>query len=333
MATPVITDEMLNSPEYLQALKSRIEQQERALETRLQRETDQLNSLTTSNCTNMRETENAYPAHSLSRESRVTFAEGSTPPRESPLATVQAANTFIDLLSTATAATESIATHLTQRRRLTDYHERAATPSRHSYQSPSPSPPLTLLPGAPATSPTNGYLDTFIAAMREERRESNRQLTALVEAFASTRTAEPVPKLNKAIPQVQAMKDKEDLTEYFQLFESTQIARNNPREAWAHTLMPLLNSTCKSLALSLPATTRLAYSALKAELLSLATAQTEYTAKQFWERKKPVGSTWREEVATITKLLRRCTPGPSVEEVRGQILVEKLTQMLPKHIE
>ena len=169
--------------------------------------------------------------------------------------------------------------------------------------------------------------------MREERRECSRQMTALIEALANTRAAWLGFSLNKAIPQVQAMKEKEDLTEYFQLFENTQKARNNPKEAWAYTLMPLLNSTCKSLALSLPATTQLDYNLLKTELLALAVSQTEHTPKMFWERKKPVGNTWREEVAILTKLLRRCTPGPTAEEVRGQILVEKLTQMLPKHIQ
>lgn len=96
--------------------------------------------------------------------------------------------------------------------------------------------------------------------------------------------------------------------------------------------MPLLNSTCKSLALSLPATIRLDYSTMKQELLALVSAQTEQASKLFWERKKQLGNTWREEVAIFTKLLRRCAPGPTAEEVRGQI-VEKLTQMLPKHIQ
>ena len=134
---------------------------------------------------------------------------------------------------------------------------------------------------------------------------------------------------HKAVPQVQAMREHEDLYKYFQLFEHTQGARNNPREAWASTLLPLLNAVCKSLALSLPTTTQLDYQAL----LALAKAQTEQSAKLFWERKKPIGNTWREEVAELTKLLRRCAPGPSAEEVRGQILVEKLAQMLPKHIQ
>ena len=52
-------------------------------------------------------------------------------------------------------------------------------------------------------------------AMREERRESSRQMTALIEALSNTRGAGPGSKLNKAIPQVQVMKEKEDLTEHF----------------------------------------------------------------------------------------------------------------------
>ena len=35
----------------------------------------------------------------------------------------------------------------------------------------------------------------------------------------------------------------------------------------------------------------------------------------------------------LTKLLRRCAPGPTADEVRSQIVVEKLVQMLPRHIQ
>lgn len=126
------------------------------------------------------------------------------------------------------------------------------------------------------------------------------------------------------------MREREDLPEFFQLFEHTQCARNNPRAAWAATLLPLLNPTCKSLALSLPATARADYIALKEELLALAKVQTDQASKLFWERKKPLASTWREEVAELTKLIRRCAPGPSAEEVREQILV---VQMLPRTIQ
>ena len=212
------------------------------------------------------------------------------------------------------------------------------TPVRSKRVEPTGHRTATAPPPAAATTPCGDpaqtrYLNTFMQAMREDRRESNRQITALIAALAGSRNVEHGPRLNKAIPQVQAMRDREDITEYFQLFETTQTARNNPPEAWASTLMPLLNSSCKSLALSLPATTQLNYPALKQELLALARAQTEYTSKEFWEHKKSAGTNWREEVAILTKLLRRCAPGPTAEEVRGQIVVEKLVQMLPRHIQ
>lgn len=53
-------------------------------------------------------------------------------------------------------------------------------------------------------------------AMRE--RESNRQMTVLIQALAGNQVTE---RINKAIPQVQAMREREDITEYFQLFEHT----------------------------------------------------------------------------------------------------------------
>ena len=89
-----------------------------------------------------------------------------------------------------------------------------------------------------------------------------------------------------------------------------------------YTLMPLLNNT--SLALSLPATTQLDYKSLKRELL--------YLRLSILPRKKPVSNTWREEGAILTKLLRRCAPGPTAEEVRGQLLVERCYLSMYKHL-
>jgi len=257
----------------------------------------------------------SYPSYSPPRENRVHFG---SPLDEPPGSTMAAAE---DLLqhTRSNALDAPATTGRTQSRRLTDYHEHVLTERQ-------PSPPVS------PTDP-NRYLNTLMEAMREERRESSRQMTALIQALAGNKTTEPTSRINKAIPQVQAMREREDLTEFFQLFEHTQRARNNPAEAWAHTLLPLLNPTCKSLALSLPVAIQMDYRALKTELLALASSQTDQTSKMFWERKKPIGSTWREEVAVLTKLLRRCAPGPTAEEVRGQILVEKLTQMLPRTIQ
>ena len=47
--------------------------------------------------------------------------------------------------------------------------------------------------------------------------------------------------INKSIPQVQPMIEKEDLQEFFQLFEPTQQARHTPKEAYAAPLLPQLN--------------------------------------------------------------------------------------------
>ena len=48
-----------------------------------------------------------------------------------------------------------------------------------------------------------------------------------------------------AIPQCPQMQHKEDIVEYLQVFEETQLARGNPKE---HTLIPLLNTNCKAVA-------------------------------------------------------------------------------------
>ena len=291
--------EQQEDPEYLQELPSR-----RQLEEEVRTLQEELHSFRSG----------SSASYSPSGEPRVSFAV-ERPPREARDTTMAAAAELLNHMRKNSSDVPATKGPARSRGRLTDYHERV-TAER-----------------APLSPPaTQGYLNTFMEAMRDERRENSRQMTALIQALAGNRP-EPTNRLNKAVPQVQAMREHEDLSEYFQLFEHTQGARNNPREAWASTFLPLLNPVCKSLALSLPATTQLDYQALKTELLALAKAQTEQSAKLFWERKKPIGSTWREEVAELTKLLRRCAPGPSAEEVRGQILVEKLAQMLPKHIQ
>ena len=110
------------------------------------------------------------------------------------------------------------------------------------------------------------------------------------------------------------MSEKEDLREFFSAFESTQQARRTPREAYAATLLPLLNPVCKSLALSLPADSRTSYSCLKRELLAQADSRSDATVQVIWEHRKPKGRTWREEAASLTKLARRCAANVTVAQ-------------------
>ena len=308
MATHYSPENKEEDPQYIHKLRGKLSRRQKEVEAEMRVLQEEMQALHPT----YSDSPDRCASYSPSRDARVTFAPTTQPQDslESPEATITAAEKLLNRRKKSASDMP-----VTTSRRLTDYHERVADERPRSPVSP------------PAT---NGYLRTFMEAMREERKESSRQVNALIQALAGNRPQEPTNKVNKAIPQVQAMKEGD---EYFQLFEHTQTARNNPRDAWASTLLPLLNPICKSLALSLPADVRVDYQALKTELLALARSQTEQSSKLFWERKKPVGVTWREEVATLTKLLRRCAPGPTAEEVRGQVLVEKLIQMLPRTIQ
>lgn len=145
------------------------------------------------------------------------------------------------------------------------------------------SPGHTLSTTSPP-SPTGDQseLAAVLNAMRLDRQVSDQRLVTLMEAIISNRSEG----INKAIPQVQPMKEREDLHEFFQLFEYTQQARRTPREAWAATLLPLLNTACKSLAMSLPAEVQCSYTGLKTELLAQADSRTDDTIQVFWEHKK-----------------------------------------------
>jgi len=139
--------------------------------------------------------------------------------------------------------------------------------------------------------------------------------------------------INKAVPQVQPMKVDEDLREFFQRFELTQLARRTPRETYASTLLPLLNPVCTRYALSLQSNQQLSYSTLKRVLLAKADTRSAATIQVFWEHRKPKKSTWGEELAELTKLIRRCTPGDDPETIRNTIVMEQLTQQLPRSIQ
>ena len=114
-----------------------------------------------------------------------------------------------------------------------------------------------------------------------------------------------------AIPQCPQMQHKEDIVEYLQVFEETQLARGNPKEQWCHTLIPLLNTNCKAVAVGLPASTKYNYKLLKAELLATASHKQRQSSKDFWEHEKSSGSTWREVANTLIKKIGRFTTGPT----------------------
>lgn len=195
-----------------------------------------------------------------------------------------------------------------------------------------PTPPPTRPVSVPATptGPPAGNSEWF-QFLREEREASDRRMREMLDVLHLGRA--PCEAINKAVPQVQPMTVHEDLREFFELFETTQVARRTPREAYAATLLPLLNATCKSLALSLPVATRTSYSQLKRELLAQADSSSDATIQVFWEHRKKKSSTWREEVAELTKLARRCAPSQDPEEVRKIFVMEQLTQQLPRSIQ
>ena len=138
----------------------------------------------------------------------------------------------------------------------------------------------------------------------------------------------PSEGINKSIPQVQPMSEKEDLQEFYQLFESIQQARRTPREACSYTSAIAQYGVPPSL----PADSRTSYSCLKRELLAQADSRSDATVQVFWEHRKPKGRTWREEAASLTKLARRCAASDDSEQIRQIFVMEQLTQQLPKSI-
>jgi len=162
--------------------------------------------------------------------------------------------------------------------------------------------------------------------MQLDREASNRNMESLVQVLASNNQRKACM---DAIPQCPQMQHSEDVVEYLQVFEETQLARGNPKEHWCHTLIPLLNKNCKAVTMGLPATTKYNYERLRAELLAIASYKQRQSSKDFWEHEKKSGSTWREVANTLIKKIRLFTTGPTIEDVRNQVATEKLVQLLP----
>ena len=91
-----------------------------------------------------------------------------------------------------------------------------------------------------------------------------------------------------------------------------------------------MNQMCTA---SLPASIQLNYKALKKELMEEADAHRETTIQQFWEHRKKAGVTWREEVAQLTKMAKRCAPGPAPDDIRKVFVMEQVIQQLPRNIQ
>jgi len=214
------------------------------------------------------------------------------------------------------------------KKRLTEAHEMLGSAAY------SASPTTTATPGDRAEEPVT--LNQVRQIMQEDHQVTSNQFQMLINALSNSLggLAQPAatPKC-KLIPQAPTMSEREDLIEYFQLFESTQLARETPEDTWEAVLKPLLNHTCRALVASLPISTQLNYRSLKQELLAEADSHSEATIKVFWEHKKKAGITWREEVAQLTKLARRCAPGHTPEDVRKVFVMEQVTQQLPRNIQ
>ena len=122
------------------------------------------------------------------------------------------------------------------------------------------------------------------------------------------------------------MKEGADLRKYFMLFESTQKYRRTPRQSYAATLRPLLNTA------SVKAASR-DTDQLKKILIEQADFRNDATIQQFWEHRKTKTDTWQEELAELRKLAQRCSPSDNRETVREIFVIEQMTQQLPKIIQ
>ena len=173
----------------------------------------------------------------------------------------------------------------------------------------------------------------FTIQAREDRESTKSAITSLTTALAnqtrSNKEQREADRLAKLIPQVPVMSPKEDIAEYLELFEQTQVARGVPPEAWSQALVPLLNQTCKDSILNIPVETRLQYADLKDVLLANVSLDDRSAAKKFASAYKVQNQTWRQTGTYMEKQLRKFARGNSADEIRNQVLKESLIQLMP----
>jgi len=198
-------------------------------------------------------------------------------------------------------------------------------PGRSVTTLPQPAYPSTQLEHHPA-NPGTGTLELLIREMALQREQQNVHMREMYQLLANTNSTRQI---NEMIPQCPPQGSKEDITEFLQVFEDTQIARKNPPENWSYTLIPLLNRQAKTAISEMPADRKHKYKHLKSELLATNTKSDKHLGKAFWEYEKLSGSTWRETLNILLKKLRKFAPGPTAEECRDQVAKEKLLQLLP----
>ena len=168
---------------------------------------------------------------------------------------------------------------------------------------------------------------------RADRQQNANAIECLTKAFQKQATIQAAnskaDRMAKYVPQMPSMTNEEDIAEYLETFEQTQMARQVPPEAWAQTLTPLLNQTCRDNMLYLPPEIKLSYPDLKQVLLASISRDDRSAAKKYFTAYKKQNQSWRQLSGYISKQSRKFAIGETAQQIREQYDKEMLIQLMP----
>jgi len=134
----------------------------------------------------------------------------------------------------------------------------------------------------------------------------------------------------KLIPKPQPMSSREDVEEFLELFEINMKDRDIPAEMWAHHLVPLLNSTCKTAIATMDMADKFHYPTLKDLLLATCTNTCKYPGRELLQGACKHGETFRATVLRLGKLAYKYAPEHDASTVRDKIVLEIFLATLPE---
>ena len=108
--------------------------------------------------------------------------------------------------------------------------------------------------------------------------------------------------------------------------------REQPKETWAHHLLPLLNHSCKTAVNSLPLDSRYSYKTISELILNTCQQGSRYPGQELLEGGVKHGETLRAMVIRLGKLASRYAPEDDATVVRDKFVLEIFLKSLPKEV-
>ena len=187
--------------------------------------------------------------------------------------------------------------------------------------------------------PTRAAPDTAALLLEEMRRERQQhehasylQLTQFERMLRTLEARTPTTALPQ--PKISMLRPTDDIEAYLVTFERLMASYSAPRSSWTLQLAPQLTGKAQQAYAALDSTAAADYDILKAAILHRYAINTETYRSRFRTATLTDGETNVELVTRLTDLARKWTASAtSIEDVLDQIVLELLTNTLPRDVQ